>query len=69
MIKKRTNTSELSIRDTYELFDEEKVAQGRNQGGYYKELTKMLKLLQIKESDPISSITEQLYNQYVISFS
>ncbi len=67
VIKKRTNTSELSIRDTYELFDEEKVAQGRNQGGYYKELTKMLKLLQIKESDPISSITEQLYNQYVIS--
>ncbi len=42
MITKRDYSRNMNIEEVYYLFDMSKVAQGREQGAYYKDLIKML---------------------------
>ena len=65
MVRKRKETN-LTIKESYDLFDQEKQAEGRDKESYLKELNYFLKQMELSEDDYISVVTEQLFNQFVI---
>lgn len=67
MIKRKELELNLTVEEAFTLFSEEKEANGLNPGGYYDDLMKMLNLLELKETDYISVISEQMFNKYVIA--
>lgn len=66
MIRKKELEYNLTIKESYDLFDQEKQAEGRDKESYYKELSYFLKQMDLCEGDYISIITEQMIHQFVV---
>lgn len=64
MVKKRELELNLQIRDAWNLYEEDKRAQGISVG--YGDIAKLLSTLQLCESDYVSVISEQMVNRFII---